>query len=882
MNTNDKIVGVAFELDKDKYYRLLEQTGDKQLASQLAAQTAIVFKADNTKHEIIDLHAYADNAKIRKIKEVMSQAAKDGAKAEIASYFSDNLILKDCLDRAKKHKDYLTLAEVDNELKKIMKQQRIKTGATVGSIAMAIALGLAGCSILRNKDNSVEDQTAIEIQVKDQTLPEDWLSYVEEAVNNDQKQFFVNNIAEWLTSVNGQENWEKVSLTEDQMKEYSYIDSECLFGFTAEEAYSLALAFGNYTNEDYLTITGGNQMDIVAIRNSAHSISNGALAKIIAYYVNSDECNLQIEKLINFNEAEDEKNKEFEALFQEYHALDNEKGKEQAAKEKMQEIKKALVNYAQDVDFEQDNAKSYILRTFAVAASTISQMHQYQDTIEISVYDTINDENTTKEIKTDLFDEITMRTLVLGFNECEGIAAFDAESFLEEHNISKSRYNLLNTDVSESIADQSYSAQIEKLEEANTYIATMRTEDRSMEVAFAGGAGIDLNTVDVNTLNNVPSTYDAATDNTYDPTVIIDLLDGYLLNNNISPKNVDYFTKYAIAEKFIAYKDTHGATKGKPGDIIATTSTSQGAVTEQSLSATNTTVKDHAGNTTTAEKATEEARQEDAQTSPEYDYPASTPEESQKAEDQAEQSQGAKDRAALLQGVYDATYNYYAGQTVRSTNVGYDPAWAYSSDAEIVSQYNIGKADGLKWKQDEETYQNNGGQPTYGGGIVIDPGYEDAEISNQPQAPVESVDNTTPPSTDNGAVVVPPEETQPEQPSNSGDSNNQNQSDDGINYLPGFDENTEYEGGIIIGDPTNASGSISDSNINYFSGSENAEIVGDIIIGNEPSSTTVDSNNVENYIDNIDSVISNMSDEEWEALISDGSITYDEVSQKTR
>ena len=114
-------------------------------------------------------------------------------------------------------------------------------------------------------------------------------------------------------------------------------------------------------------------------------------------------------------------------------------------------------------------------------------------------------------------------------------------------------------------------------------------------------------------------------------------------------------------------------------------------------------------------------------------------------------------------------------------------------------------------------------------------------------------------------------------PTDSGDNNNQDQADDDINWLPGFDEDIEYDGDLIIGDPTN----VPESNP---VGEVAPEIPTDINSATDASNNpnnVVDSSNVENYVDNIDSIIENMTDEEWAAFIDDG-ITYEDMNQKTR
>ena len=874
MDTNDKIVGTVLGLNEIEYRSLVKDGMSKNKAALIAAESALIFHADSEKHEIVDLTNLTTDEKREFVKQYFNNT-----EIENCSYFYGDPRLIDSQNRVENHLEYLPIEVREEITNRVKKEEKAKAKAEAkGTAAKVVAGGLAGAILVglgayghsvlgKNKEDEMplEEQTAIEMQLKDESLPENWEAYSLNSMDTTQKQLFMNNY-DWLTSVNAQESWEKVTLTEEQMKEYGYSDSECLYGFTAEDANSLALRFGHYEKEDYLSLTGGYEMDTVSIMNDAHSQSNGALSRIIAYYINSDECHLNIDKLINFNEQEKAKINEFETLFNEYKTLDNEKGKEKEAEAKMKEIKKALVSYAQDVDYEQDNAKSYILRTFLPAASIISQIHQYQDNIEVNLYDTKKNENVTKTIKTALFDEITMRTLVEGFNESDGIGAFDADSFLEEHGLSKTRYNLLNTDIGTSIADQSCGPQAQKLEEANTYIADQKSLDFNSEVAYAGGAGFDLTGIKPELLDNVSTAYDTATKGTYNSETIIELLNNQLKDKQIYPKNVDYFEKYAITEKAIAYKNAHGITAsgvtgGKVGDIIKKVEQKGLDVIANQLSSANSTVKGHSGNTVSAEEAMTEARQDEVNKSGQYD--ASTPAAEKKAEEQAANSQGAKDRQVLLANVYGATYNYFAGSNVCSTSASYDASWATSSDAEIVYNYNLGKSDGLQWKADEEKKQNNGGGNTYGGETTIDKEYKDAETSKTETSPVPSVDNRTENNVTPTPVPTPEPTPTPTPGSNGGDI-----------HIDDEFKDAEIDGDIIIGD--SKTNSVSTSNEGFSS-----EAPSGFAPAVENVQVTETGNN---YLttDQIEDIINNMSDEELAELISPESLEETNEVVKTK
>ncbi len=888
MDTN--IVGIVFDLDKDKYKKLRKQ--NPNTATVLAAQAMLVFHGDNN-HEYIDMTNYADSAKLKKVQEYMNKASAARVNGEIVAYYSDDIKLIDSVERATGHKDFLPRAERDRIVEKVVdnalssidvdenqnENSDLKKKVTVGALAAAGLLALAGGAgagyAMGQKDDSknanpealnriVTEIGNTDVNIDNISTPislegQDWLYYVNEALDSDQKSLFINQISPWLNEVNAKEDWERATLSQEQMTNYKFDDPECIYGFTADEAYALALRFNEYTNDQYVSLTGGKEIDTIDIMNDSNSQSNGALSKIISYYVNSDDCNLNISALLNFNEKEQAKIVEFETLFREYKALDNEKGKEKEAETKMQEIKKSLVNYAMDIDSEQVNAKSYILRTFLPAASIISQMHQYQDKIPVTLYDTKTQTNVDKDIKTALFDEITMRTLVLGYNETAVMGAFDSEAFLEEHNISTSRYNLLNTDVARSIADQSCGTQATRLDEANKYIAAQRSEDLAMETAYAGSQNIDLSTVGAyDNLNNVRSHYDQLVNGTFDANTIIELLNKDLMDKNIYPKNVEYFTQYLITEKMIEYKNTHGVTQGKVGDIIKETYQQNVKVTEADLTAPNVTVRNHAGEVVSASEAMAEARQEDAKNSTSYDYAASTPEESKQAQQQAQASQGYVDRTALLQNVYNATYNHFYGQDVLEATTGYDPSWATSSDPEIVSRHNSAKASAENRKAlEEQAAQFNQQQQSQA--PVIDEQFKNAEIYEQPQAPVESQNNTTQSST-NADVINSAQQDVSSQATQNSNAVESNQQVPDFDYLPGF-EDAEIEGDIEIGN-SNSNEQISfytTDTANDFSQDSASSTSNDNI-------PTIDASQFGSLAD-FESYIENLSDEEFNSLI---------------
>lgn len=770
MDTNNKILGIIFEIDNDKYSQTsVGATTPQQInrATMLATKTIMVFNEDTKKHECIDLSSYSDNAKETQIQSWIAKAEKAGA--EVRSYFSTDPILKDSTRRITNQEGYLDIKTREEVAKNAAKATKKKYGvkATAAVLALAIATTLSGCASCGTKKE--------EVAIESNEEYEDWLQYFQNAPESLQKQLFDSSFS-WIVHANGIEDWEKVTLTEEQMKEYGFTSPECLFGFTADEAYALALRFNDYSKDSedykdyrdkYIEITGGNHMDLDKIDN----LSESALAKIQTYYFLSEKCDLNIEKIITFTEQGQAKIDELETLFREFNALIAEE-KETEAKEKMAEIKSVLLNCAHDVNFDKE-AKAYILRTFAPTANRISQMHEFKDTIEIEVYDEQKNTETTLEVETDLFDDITNRTLYLGFAKTENVEAFDSEAFLKTNGIKNaSNYTLLLSGTNSSIADMTCSDQNQKLEKANEYIALLRNEYLIAD-------------------DKVNTTYYKLTEKTTNADSIVEFINEYIKKHNIYPKNDEYFTKYAAGLKMKEYYSTHGVTQGKPGDTIKTETKYKVPVTENQLNNPNSIVLNHAGEQVTPGEALEEARKENENITGITD--ASTPEASEKADQEAKQS--AAEYAAMLDNVFNATYNKYYGKDVYPTSMSYDPSWAASSNSDIVANHKEAMQSALIRKSAEEKAAKEN-QEQQNQTPDIDEEFKDAETSEQEQEAVPSVDNTTTESTT--------EQKQPTENTPTTDviPGQQPEVTPEIDYEEGFEdfENIEIEGDIIIGD----------------------------------------------------------------------------------
>lgn len=669
-----------------------------------------------------------------------------------------------------------------------------KGAAIAASVIGAGVIGVGAGLALANDEEPVITpivsetiQTDTKVEVPSM-VDKDFTYYKENALETTQKDFFVNKSEVWLNETNAQESWQRLIVDSEKAKELGYTDNEFIFGFTAEDTYNLALRFNDMTKEEYVTLIGGKELDVVSIMDDTNSMSNGALRTIISYYVCSDECDLNIDKVINFNEKEVAQIEKFEKLLSEYKTLDSEE-KEKEAKEKMAEIKLEINEFAYNIDPELQNVKSYILRTILPACSIISQTHQYEDTITVTLYDTKNNVEVGREIKTDLFDEITMRSLVLGYKETEYIGAFDAESFLEEHGIDEKRYNLVNTDVQRSKADESCSGQSEKLTQVNDYLMSIKMFD------------LEVNNVDPE--NKQKTEYDKLTEGTYDPQVIIDMINNELINNNTYPKNINYFNTAYIAAKQMEYKNIHGITQGKVGDKVKVTTAQVATLNPSTVTDGGTKWKDQEGNEVTEEEAKQEAREKE-------DKENGTITE-EKAKEEVE------DITATAQEAYDAAYNYFS-----SGNTGDLSEYANHENEAIRNAYNMAKEDGQEHYNLTKEVEAD---PIVGGEIT-------PVNSETPTEPVEGI-TTTDPTLDPEFKPVVTSENITETPVVSTVSSVETSVETVENTVP----TTTSDEGIVTTDPTLEAGfkpvvvetenSITDEEIQNFA-SEYPELFGEV------------------------------------------------------
>lgn len=637
-----------------------------------------------------------------------------------------------------------------------------KHAAVVGGvIALAIAIGactqLGGrgiddtATVAATSGASVEEVTNTATPINKPSMEgQEYDYYVSYATEGLQKSTMVN-YHDYVMNFNRSEDWMYQELTPEMIEELEKMSitidgNEAIFGFTAEEVNALNLVYGTYTNEEYTQLMNGQYIDVTKVMSSSESEMNQAIRKVIFYYLNSDSAYAGIENVVNFTDSEKEQIKKFEDMFQEYKDLLKEE-KYSDAESKMKEIKTAVLEYAHAQDTEVNNAKPYILRTLVPAFSIYSTCYQYMDTITLNLYDNTSKTYTTKNVKTWLWDEITMRDLVEGYDECKdenGVVYQDGFSeieFLNSFNISSSKYSLVISDDGVSIADSFVGGLENKLSGYNDYAEKLRTENSSTDAlvqAQVQGADITNNTE-----------FDTLTSTSYDQEIILEMIDNELVKENKYPKNTNFFSSMysKFVKKVIEFKDTVlGGTSNSTGK--------DGGSSTKVISTTPTTTIYVPGTTTTVtwtETHTEtyvETRTEKRPVS-EEEIAAEDAANRAKAVEEASKTtvtDGAtgQQKETTYQDIYNKSVNdNTGGKTNLDTNLDNDDKVnAGDSDAQKVQQWAQEDAQQINEEYEKasegatETYVDEQGNTHYvsGGEEHIDEEYQNADTASESEA----------------------------------------------------------------------------------------------------------------------------------------------------
>ena len=440
-----------------------------------------------------------------------------------------------------------------------------------GIVALAIAIGACGIIKMTDVNDSVNDAIGVEASDGKEDTNSNTTTVVKPSMEGQSYEYYVSYAPEglqkstmvsyhdYVMNFNNSEGWMYSELTPEMKEELEKMSitldgDEALFGFTAEEVNAFNLVYGTHTNEEYTKLMNGKYIDVTKVMSSAESEMNQAIRKAIVYYLNSDNAHLGIENAINFTDSEKEQINKFEDMFQEYKDLLNSE-KYDEAETKMKEIKQAVLEYAHAQDTEVNNAKPYILRTLVPAFSVYSVSYGYQDTITLNLQDNATGKPVDKEVKTTLWDEITMRDLVEGYKECKdehGVVYQDGFSeieFLNRLSIDSKKYSLIISDDGVSIADTYVGGLENKLSGANDYMEKLRTENNATDAYVAA-------TVDGADVSN-NSELDTLTSASYDQETILEMIDNALVNEHRYPVNLNFFTSMysKFTKQVIAFKD---------------------------------------------------------------------------------------------------------------------------------------------------------------------------------------------------------------------------------------------------------------------------------------------------------------------------------------
>lgn len=633
---------------------------------------------------------------------------------EVEKVYIDYIIVKEAEDEK---------AELEEKVEKANARARLAGFIATGGLIVGAIAFAHGCA---NKNAAPADvQTAIErtVVTGDDTeevkesknkskvdlsnkTPEEVMKMLENGeINQVQATFFLN-AYDWIKNNSYREEWQKLTLTDEEVAKanelltsmgYEPLDgNEVRFNPTIEEAMGLMLRFGKYTNEELVAITGREEIPVEKIMGE---YSNEGIRTNILYLVFSDEPEDKIEDLIKFSDEELRKKNEIADLWKEYKTLYAAE-KYDEAEAKMKEVKNWLIDFASNAEFDKSDVKGYILRTYLYAALIMSNANNYQDTVSLHVTDSTTQEATDINVKLPLFDELTMRTLATGPK------GFDQEAFKKEYGIN-SKF-VLNDLPAVSKADDSCSAEQERLEAYNKYLNDLETKDIAAEAAVADQYGADISQEGVlENLDNANTTIDNLAKNTASMYDLAFAVDARLEEEGLTPKNMDYYRVVYLSNYIFAINvRVNPVLDYSTGMIIAQTVTETMQLTEAEAVAAF------------GEAAVEAAEEAAAGAVGAYD--ADDP-----GEAEAVAKQVANETAANLQAIYNALFNYYAGEAYFDINGDGNldnndiPSESYvieagsSTDELINTEATWAQEDGTQYKEDKaKDGQETGGEYT--------------------------------------------------------------------------------------------------------------------------------------------------------------------------
>ena len=419
---------------------------------------------------------------------------------------------------------------------------------------------------------------------------------IETAVNQYQADFF-NKFNETQISASEKTTDLKHTITEEEAKvlekEWNYVvpadNMVANFAFEGLERFATNVRFINYSNEELAKITGGQELDIGTIMDSSDSLSNLYMTdtsellflgiqenKVMEYY------NIR-EQFPDITEQQASEFERFQTKANEYAKLLAE-GKEKDAEKLMQEIRDDFEYYIFSSTNDEDTFKPFVARVWGTTFSIESQMRQYKHDLTLTVFDTKTGDNVEKTIKgTALFDEVLMRNAVLGWQDCSTIDVNGNAVRSATIEGLSDRYAVV-MDEATAEADRFNSNELERFEDYNNWIVTLKSENTQMDSSVIGQFVLDHPEINVTYVNgewtgldanvfnyvNSNSEYDQLVQGSQNVAVFFAEMDVQLEAEGLKPSNMPYY-EYLMYQYFIEYKNTHGrtaVTQGKPGDTI--------------------------------------------------------------------------------------------------------------------------------------------------------------------------------------------------------------------------------------------------------------------------------------------------------------------------
>jgi len=435
-------------------------------------------------------------------------------------------------------------------------------GFILGATATIGAVSLGACGFFDKEEEPVVTETVTEdtvVEEKEAPVPEvkaptvdieelslegkDWDWYVANADDTFQKEFFTET-EDFLMEINNSEDWMEKDITPEMKEELEKIGiftegDKYVEGIEVEELVTARIINGRYSNEELAAIMHGQRIDVDSLVNSTESEYNQFIRAVQRIYLNGDKQHYGFDKILGFNEIESQALNHFEDELFEIKNLFK-KGKTKEAEAKLKEVKSEIVAYAYATNDGQEKAKPFILKTLYEDFNILSNLGQFKDTVEVHLYDSIDNVDVYLEIETDLYDEITNRKVNEGFLACydnegnEIKQGFNSIEFLKKFNLDSNRYEVIVDDNGVSKSNQFNSDLIEFFDDYNNYLS------KNPDIA-------------------------EAIKNTYKPEEIIELMKQFLIKNNKQPLNTQAgFTdvlKTPIIELFFKIKGLDGNSK---------------------------------------------------------------------------------------------------------------------------------------------------------------------------------------------------------------------------------------------------------------------------------------------------------------------------------